>query len=173
MTEKLLKKLIFEDVNFKQKLIENIANFLVDLNEFIKNSFNLKLIVKFSSEWDFINSENFDLAKDIFFSLEPHKIVLKTIDEEIGEITANKNYEPIKEMSNFIIKNNEKLIPSISFIKLDEEGINYNLIVTMYKLHDFNSYVRFAIKSKKHINIDMTKYDKENVFNSLLSFFEN
>lgn len=156
-----LKKIIFEEKNtfFEEHVILKLQEVINNLNSFVLETMpDSILLITLDFKREFTLDESKELAENIFFNLEPHQIALRTESKTFDRITANKNYEKPKQIEDLFLLNANKefVYPVLEFVKLDEEGINYNLILTIYKLFDFGSYIRFGLKTKKYVSINMT-----------------
>jgi len=111
-----------------------------------------------------INDSN-ELASDIFYSLETHKIGLITISNLFGRITSNKNYKVLTQLEKekFLIerKNGNFIFPNLTISKAEDTGLSYNLSLTIYKLNDFSSYSRFTIDLRNQYFVNLTNQNQQ------------
>jgi hypothetical protein len=163
---RLLQNFIFEEKNKKDEIISEISQLVSQFMDFtiqyLQETKPMSLIYQ-PREVNIDDSP--ELASDIFYSLETHKIGLITASNLFGRITANKNYKALTqpEKEKFLIerKNGDFIFPSLTISKAEDTGLSYNISLTVYKLNDFSSYSRFTIDSRNQYFINLTNQNQQ------------
>jgi hypothetical protein len=179
MTTKLGKLLFQQEAVEANLTVQNLEESVETMLEDFINSVSLYAPkLKFFSAKNEVNTLNVDklaklVAETDWFPL--HSAVIETKSNLPKEIDAIKNYEPENKEAHMAAGiqsvSGDYLFTHLSIVKRTEDG-DFSLHAKLYKLVDFKTYFRYALKDRRDVSFNVLN-DNLNISKVLETFFTN